>query len=576
MPKAYSYIRFSSPEQAKGDSYRRQRKAAEAYCAQHNLELAVAKEYTFFDKGRSAYTASHLDDEGQLRRFLNLVEDGSIEPGSYLLIESLDRLSREKVSVAFPRFLDLINKGITVVTLADARAYSLPINEMDLIISIVHMSRAHNESSLKGQRISAAWTNKKELARSDNKPLGRACPYWLELKDGLYQQIPDRVKTINLIFDLTINGYGQTAISKLLNERSIPIFGSRVRNASAAWGTSSVSKILNNRALLGEYQPTHVLNGVRVSEGEPVLGFYPPVVTEETFYLARSARGLRRLSGASRQSKRFNVWQGIARCFDCDAAMHLVNKGKPPKGYTYLQCHSARKGICSSGMLRLDRTELAFREILAKVDSLSLVQDSSNAIRKSLAAIEGKLATLATKLASAEAAYNEVPTGAGARLLQSTEQEQERLKAAHVEQSQRLQVERVISKEDFFERLDLTSYEGRAAANSLLKRLGLRVLIERGSRDVYHYSLIDTSIATVVDANFSGLILDLQQVGADTFHMIGTTSDLHDLQLMHGDATLEQVQAMQWSGFYRGATRSDMYATDGDDDFAVETRGSSK
>lgn len=44
MQKAYSYIRFSSPEQAKGDSYRRQREAAEAYCQANGLELVASKD----------------------------------------------------------------------------------------------------------------------------------------------------------------------------------------------------------------------------------------------------------------------------------------------------------------------------------------------------------------------------------------------------------------------------------------------------------------------------------------------------------------------------------------------------
>jgi len=36
---AYSYIRFSSLEQAKGDSYRRQLERTEKYCKEHNLVL---------------------------------------------------------------------------------------------------------------------------------------------------------------------------------------------------------------------------------------------------------------------------------------------------------------------------------------------------------------------------------------------------------------------------------------------------------------------------------------------------------------------------------------------------------
>lgn len=40
--------------------------------------------------------------------------------------------------------------------------------------------------------------------------------------------------------------------------------------------------------------------------------------------------------------------------------------------------------------------------------------------------------------------------------------------------------ERIVSKEEFFSRLDMVSYEGRAKANGLLKTLGISVRIRRG------------------------------------------------------------------------------------------------
>jgi len=38
QPKAYSYVRFSSPEQATGDSLRRQTELSEQYASQHGLD----------------------------------------------------------------------------------------------------------------------------------------------------------------------------------------------------------------------------------------------------------------------------------------------------------------------------------------------------------------------------------------------------------------------------------------------------------------------------------------------------------------------------------------------------------
>lgn len=78
-PKAYSYIRFSSPEQSRGDSQRRQREAAAKYAEEHNLELVLDKDYQFFDAGISAYKGRNSTHEGKLRRFYDYVKDGRIK-----------------------------------------------------------------------------------------------------------------------------------------------------------------------------------------------------------------------------------------------------------------------------------------------------------------------------------------------------------------------------------------------------------------------------------------------------------------------------------------------------------------
>ena len=52
-PKAYSYIRFSTPQQAKGDSHTRQNDKAARYAAEHELVLDTALNLT--DLGVSAY-----------------------------------------------------------------------------------------------------------------------------------------------------------------------------------------------------------------------------------------------------------------------------------------------------------------------------------------------------------------------------------------------------------------------------------------------------------------------------------------------------------------------------------------
>src|SRR5215469_13861113 len=81
-PRAFSYRRFSTPEQAKGHSLKRQTDAAEAWCAARGVELD--RELTFEDLGVSAFHGRNVE-VGALGAFLRAVEDGRVPHGSYLL-----------------------------------------------------------------------------------------------------------------------------------------------------------------------------------------------------------------------------------------------------------------------------------------------------------------------------------------------------------------------------------------------------------------------------------------------------------------------------------------------------------
>src|SRR5262245_61955697 len=111
-PLAYSYIRFSSHEQAKGDSLRRQPDAAAAWCERHGMRLDETT--TLRDLGKSAFTGKHRQnpDRHALAAFLKLVEAGKIPKGSYLIIENLDRLSREEARPALRLWMDLLDAGV--------------------------------------------------------------------------------------------------------------------------------------------------------------------------------------------------------------------------------------------------------------------------------------------------------------------------------------------------------------------------------------------------------------------------------------------------------------------------------
>jgi DNA invertase Pin-like site-specific DNA recombinase len=120
-PKAYSYLRFSTPDQMDGDSFRRQWEGAKAYAERHGLDLD--HELTFHDLGVPGFRGANVE-RGKLKAFRRAVEDEVVAPGSYLLIEDFDRLSRMDPWDAFPIFQEIINNDITIVTLKDEKVWN--------------------------------------------------------------------------------------------------------------------------------------------------------------------------------------------------------------------------------------------------------------------------------------------------------------------------------------------------------------------------------------------------------------------------------------------------------------------
>ena len=117
MAKVYSYVRFSHRRQEGGDSVRRQLAMGEAWLQRHP-EHTLDHTLSLADLGVSAFKGANLDPEkGDLGKFIALAKKGLIQRGSILLIERLDRFSRQQTRKAYRTFCELIETGIKVLTL---------------------------------------------------------------------------------------------------------------------------------------------------------------------------------------------------------------------------------------------------------------------------------------------------------------------------------------------------------------------------------------------------------------------------------------------------------------------------
>lgn len=279
---AFSYQRFSEPRQGDGDSLRRQDDALRAWLGR-NPSVRLDTSLTLQDRGVSGFTGKHrLDPRNAMARFTELVEEGRVPPGSYLVVENLDRLTRERPVTAVPWVLGLIAKGIRIVQLAPReQVYDAEMDEWQLMGMLNDLARGHGESKRKSSTVGPAWAAKKAAARN-GVPHGEACPAWVELRDGAYRLVPERARVVRLIFRLCADGLGQTEIVRRLTREGVPPFG-----RAPHWAKSYVAKILSSRHALGEYQPGRGRKST--PEGDPIPGYYPAAVSEAEYYAAQHA-----------------------------------------------------------------------------------------------------------------------------------------------------------------------------------------------------------------------------------------------------------------------------------------------
>jgi DNA invertase Pin-like site-specific DNA recombinase len=378
--KAYSYLRISTPAQEMGDGIRRQIEGSTRYAEQNGLELVE----TFQDLGISGFKGKN-SKEGALGAILMAIDDGRIEPNSVLIVESLDRLSRESALAAFAQFAGILSKKIEIVTLMDGQRYTeqtVAANQGLIFTSLGVMIRANEESEIKSKRLKAAWERKR--TEINKRVLTEKSPAWLVKRpDGTGFEVDEKkADIVRKIFELCIAGVGIYSIARLLNTDSeVQPIASATR-----WNNSYISKILHNRAVLGEFQPNRIVNGQRIPVGEVVANYYPRIVDDDTFILAQNSLSSRREAGSGRKGEALsNLFSGLLVCGNCGGSLTFRNKGKRPKGGIYLRCTNAllRNG-CDRPAWRYEEFEQSFIRFVSEIESSVILSEDSLDVRKAL------------------------------------------------------------------------------------------------------------------------------------------------------------------------------------------------
>jgi DNA invertase Pin-like site-specific DNA recombinase len=428
-PKAYSYLRFSTPEQSKGDSLRRQTALADEYARRHGLALDT--ELTLRDLGVSAYRGDNVA-VGALGAFLKAVSDGLVPKGSVLLVEALDRVSRQSARKAVRILEDIVEGGITVVTLNDGKSYtSASLDGTDFLMAILLFMRGAEESATKAKRLKAAWVGKRERAARGEIQTA-SVPAWIKVdgsavkdsRNAKLSLISDRAKLVKRIFSMTLDGCGKHTIAETLNKESTPTWG-----GSAYWHQSYIYKILRSPTVTGRFVPhveSHDGGKMTRTPQAPIEGYYPRVIDDETYQRVQNLITARRATVRSKSIA--SIVAGLARCPKCGATMTRIFKGSGPKrGLPKLVCTKYKAGAgCDPHRVRLPAVEKAL------IDAASTLGDPPAPDEDLTDSIKGASGSVAELEAYIEALADQIerkPSAALSKRLAVREAEIEKTRA---------------------------------------------------------------------------------------------------------------------------------------------------
>lgn len=356
---AIIYSRFSSAEQSKGYSLERQQTLGAAFAAEKGWLI----ETTITDEARSAFHGANRLEGSALHQF-ELEARNGLHRGKVLVVENIDRLSRQGAKAAAQLIWGLNEHGVDVATYHDGTTYRADDSGdlLDVFKLIMGAQQSHQESVNKSKRTAA--TARKRDGRIEagemDVPIANM-PNWIRMVDGKRVLIEDRTSVLNLIYDLYIDGVGIHRIVTTLHERGIPSWTPPEQlRGNNGWFYSHIYRLLTKRAVLGEY-----VNGAGRTLNPH---FFPQAITAEKWNRAQAALSMRK--GNQTNVKVFgnrNLLSQMIVCEKCSGGAHFghttdtVQKYKKVSGevvnyrrktYRKLRCDRARRNHnCDNGTI---------------------------------------------------------------------------------------------------------------------------------------------------------------------------------------------------------------------------------
>lgn len=259
-----------------------------------------------------------------------------------LIIKDLSRLGRNNAKTLL--FLDYLEEnGVRVLTY-DGRYDSVRDNET------VGIETWFNERYI--QDISKKIRASLRFKIEKGEYIGRA-PFGYKKPGKGKNKLcidEDTCHIIKEIFNLYLQGYGYSSISKILDNRGYP------SPSMGKWNPVAVQRILSNRVYIGD-----TVQGVseKVSykskkrrrlpgnEWKITEGTHEAIISKEEFNEVQRLRGSRRASHGPHKGT-IHLFRGTLYCGRCGSTMYARKRTNRPMGYVCSNYSKHGRGVCTS------------------------------------------------------------------------------------------------------------------------------------------------------------------------------------------------------------------------------------
>jgi DNA invertase Pin-like site-specific DNA recombinase len=466
---AYSYIRFSTRKQAGGDSLARQTASTADYC--ERVGLVLDDRLRLEDLGVSAFRGKNLEEGGALARFLEAVRAGHVEPGSALIIESLDRLSRQTPRRALALLTQILEAGVEVHLTATGKVF-LPANEdgIDLILAVAEAMRGHEESAKKSMRLKSAFASKRAKAVAGEKiRVQGMLPWWLEVApDKSIICREENAVILTRIFQMMAAGASSIKISNTLNAEP----GNPRR-----WLPATICRLIKSDAPIGILRT-------------PVFkteGYYPSIIPPDLAAEARAMLQKNSLVEIGRRPKPGrlpNVLKGLLRYARTQTplSLHWVQFKSKQTGY-----YTARDTSCNLFCrFNADQVEGVLISALAELTPAATQLEKNTAGNGKQTRLEKQISALDVKIKNLVEAVESGSTSLAKRLV---EIEGERATLCDALETVKLEAPRAFEPAaleacKYFEFADLRNAARREELSIALRKLISIIQIGRGLAEI--------------------------------------------------------------------------------------------